>query len=148
MSLCWLHGEQTASMKCQETRTIAWGGHGAWTRAVLISGGKDGTAGLVVASGVMTEDACNVGEGDGATLRGRRENGFGREEAQALGEDQSKINEHPRGLVEGAVEGPWKLFHGRWGPRGYWAPRRHPAAPPRSPSSCPQSRGCTPGSRL
>lgn len=59
----------------------------------------------------MVEAACNIGQEDGATLRGRRENRFGREEAQALGEDQSKINEQPRGLAEG-LEGPGSSFLG------------------------------------
>lgn len=91
----------------------------------------------------MNEDACNVREEDGATLRGRRENGFGREEAQALGEDQSKINEQPLGLAVG-LEGPGSSLMGD-GVQGILgtmeAPSssmEEPAAPPRSPSPCPR----------
>lgn len=91
-------------------------------------------AGEVVASGVMVEYACYDGKEDGATLKGRRENRFGREEAQALGEDPSKINEQPQGLTEGS-EGPGSSFPGA-GVWGLLGTLEAPSSSQPSPSPC------------
>lgn len=77
------------------------------------------------------ERRCLQCRGGGRCHAPREEGeGFGRVEAQALGEDQSKINEQPRGLAVG-LEGPGSSLMGD-GVQGILGTMEAPAAPWRS----------------
>lgn len=99
--------------------------------------------------GVTIKDSRDIRKDDGATLR-RRKIGFGKEAAQALGEDQSKISEQPQGLA-GGLEGSGGASMGEGGlgdPGHIHFPGSHGGAssPQTLPSPC--SLGLRPSSEL